>query len=99
MVGPAATYTRFRCHTGQTLYATVAGDTKLIRRTSIVTVDGMQLRVLPSIKRTSIIPLHAEGARCVVHFGISPVAVPAEAQPGSTDTRVLGLRFLDFTVR
>ena len=29
--GPTATYTRFRCHTGQTLYATVGGDTKLIR--------------------------------------------------------------------
>jgi hypothetical protein len=97
--GPTATYTRFRCHTGQTLYATVAGDTRLIQSASTVTVDGTHLRVLPSIKRTLIIPLHADGSRCVVHFQISPVAVPATLQPGSTDTRVLGLRFLDFTVR
>jgi hypothetical protein len=97
--GPAATYTRFRCHTGQTLYATVAGDTKLIRSASTVTVEGMHLRVLPSIKRTLVIPLHADGSRCVVHFQVSPVAVPATLQAGSTDTRVLGLRFLDFTVR
>ena len=55
--------------------------------------------VLPSIKRTLIIPLHAEGSRCVVHFRVSPVAVPAEVQPGSTDTRVLGLHFFAFTVR
>jgi hypothetical protein len=96
---PAATYTRFRCHTGQTLYATVGGDTKLIRGPSTVTVEGMKLTVLPSIKRTLTIPLHAEGSRCVVHFRISPVAVPAEVQPGSTDTRVLGLHFFAFTVR
>jgi hypothetical protein len=64
-----------------------------------VTVDGTQLRVLPSIQRTLTIPLHAEGSRCVVHFHVSPVAVPAEVQPGSTDTRVLGLRFLALTVK
>jgi hypothetical protein len=97
--GPTATYTRFRCHTGQTLYATVGGDTKLIRGQSFVEVEGMRLRVLPAIKRTLIIPLHAEGSRCVVNFRISPVAVPAQVQPGSTDTRVLGLHFFDFTVR
>jgi hypothetical protein len=34
-----------------------------------------------------------------VNFRISPVAVPAQVQPGSTDTRVLGLHFFDFTVR
>ena len=44
-------------------------------------------------------PLHPEGARCIVHFGISPVAVPASVEPGSTDTRVLGLHFVDLTVR
>jgi hypothetical protein len=97
--GPTATYTRFRCHTGQTLYATVGGDTKLIRGPSTVTVEGMKLIVLPSIKRTLTIPLHAEGSRCVVHFRVSPVAVPAEVQPGSTDTRVLGLHFFAFTVK
>jgi hypothetical protein len=97
--GPTATYTRFRCHTGQTLYATVGGDTKLIRGQSFVEVEGMRLRVLPAIKRTLIIPLHAKGSRCVVNFRISPVAVPAQVQPGSTDTRVLGLHFFDFTVR
>ena len=97
--GPTATYTRFRCHTGQTLFATVGGDTKLIHGPSTVTVEGMKLRVLPKIKRTLTIRLHAEGSRCVVHFRVSPVAVPAEVQPGSTDTRVLGLHFFDFTVR
>ena len=97
--GPAVTYTRFRCHTGQTLYATVGGDAKLIRGPSTVSVEGMHLRVPPSLKRTLAVPLHAEGSRCVVRFRVSPVAVPAEVQPGSTDTRVLGLHFFDFTVK
>lgn len=97
--GPTATYTRFRCHTGQTLYATVGGDASLIDGPSTVTVEGMKLQVLPSSRRTLVIPLHADGSRCVVHFRISPVAVPAEVQPGSTDTRVLGLHFFAFTVR
>ena len=96
--GPTATYTRFRCHTGQTLYATVGGDASLIDGPSTVTVEGMKLQVLPSSRRTLVIPLHADGSRCVVHFRISPVAVPAEVQPGSTDTRVLGLHFFAFKV-
>ena len=45
------------------------------------------------------IPLHADGSRCVVRFRISPLAQPAGVQPGSTDTRTLGLRFLDLRVR
>jgi hypothetical protein len=97
--GASATYTRFRCRPGQSLLATVVGDSKLIPGPSTVTVDGGRFRVLPNIERTLTIPLHPVGARCAVHFRISPVAVPAEVEPGSTDTRVLGLHFVDLSVR
>lgn len=96
--GPTATYTRFRCHTGQTLYATVAGDPKLVRGASTVTANGTRFRVPRSTHRTLAVPLHAKGSRCVVHFSVSPLAVPAAVEQGSTDTRVLGIHFLAFTV-
>jgi hypothetical protein len=97
--GATATYTRFRCRPGRTLLVRVAGDTRLIATASTVTVEGRSYRVLPGIERTLTVPLHPVGSRCVVRFRVAPVAVPARVQPGSTDTRALGLRFLDFTVR
>jgi hypothetical protein len=101
--GPTATYTRFDCRTGQMLAVTVGGESRLIPRSSTVTATsgGVVRRVTVPAGGTAVlrIPLHATGARCVVRFRATPVAVPAAVEPGSTDTRVLGIRFLAARVR
>jgi hypothetical protein len=98
-----ATYTRFKCRTGQTLLALVGADAQLIRTDSTViaaTGGHSQQFTVPYDKTATLhIPLRATAGRCVVHFRIAPVAQPATVEPGSTDTRILGMRFLDFTVR
>jgi hypothetical protein len=97
--GARATYTRFRCHTGETLLATVAADRHLIRSDSTVvaTSGGRSKTFTVPYGRTATlrIPLHAEGSRCVTRFRVSPVAQPAAVEAASTDTRVLGIRFLE----
>jgi hypothetical protein len=101
--GARATYTRYRCRPGSTLFATVQGDQHLIRVNSRLTATSgakQQSFVIPyGHSRTVRIPLVPTGSRCDVHFAITPVAQPATVEPPSTDTRVLGLRFLDFSVR
>ncbi|HLK45497.1 MAG TPA: glycosyltransferase family 39 protein [Acidimicrobiales bacterium] len=97
--GPVMTYTRYRCRTGETLSVTVGGDPKLIPSASTVRVGSSRFVVRPRLQRTLSIPLRAVGSRCVVRFRISPVAVPAAVEAGSTDTRVLGLRFSGLAVR
>jgi len=102
-VGAKASYTRFRCRTGQTLIATVGGDPKLIRTdtTVVASAGGASSTFVVPYKHTATlrIPLHASGTRCVTRFEISPVAQPAAVEPNSTDTRILGLRFIDVRVR
>jgi hypothetical protein len=75
----------------------------VIPRSSTVTATsgGVVRRVTVPAGGTAVlrIPLHATGARCVVRFRATPVAVPAAVEPGSTDTRVLGIRFLAARVR
>ena len=101
--GPRATYTRYRCRAGTALLATVQGDPKLIDADSTVTATSggttRSFTVPFGRKRTIRIPLTPTGSRCVVRFAVAPVAQPAVVEPPSTDTRVLGLRFLDFAVR
>ena len=101
--GANASYTRFRCRTGQTLVATVAADKRLIHGDSTVVAGSggwSQTFTVPFRHTATLrIPLHADGSRCVTRFQIAPVAQPAAVEPGSTDTRVLGLRFLDLRVR
>ncbi|HUZ82097.1 MAG TPA: hypothetical protein VMU73_07610, partial [Gaiellaceae bacterium] len=101
--GARASYTRYRCRSGETLLATVAGDAKLIRAVSTLTVTSGRRRLSFSIPyrrvRTVRIPLAPDRSRCVVRFAVAPVAQPAAVEPPSTDTRVLGLRFLAFAVR
>lgn len=101
--GPSATYRRFDCRTGQTLAVTLGGELRLIRHDSTVTATsgGVVRRVTVPAGGTAVlrIPLRATNARCVVRFHTTPVAVPAAVEPGSTDTRVLGIRFLDARVR
>jgi hypothetical protein len=102
-VGARATYTRFRCRSAQTLLARVAGDPHLIHgdSTVVASIGETSKRFSVPYGRTATlrIPLQAVGARCVVRFRIAPVAQPAAVLPASTDTRVLGLRFLDLRVR
>jgi hypothetical protein len=97
--GPRATYTRFRCHTGETLLATVGADRHLIKSDStVIATSGSRSKTFTvpyGHTATLRIPLHAEGSRCVTRFRISPVAQPAAVEATSTDTRVLGIRFLE----
>jgi hypothetical protein len=101
--GPSATYTRFGCRTGQTLAVTLGGERRLIPRSSTVTATagGITRSVTVPAGGTAVlrVPLHATASRCVVRFRTTPVAVPAAVEPGSTDTRVLGIRFLAARVR
>jgi Dolichyl-phosphate-mannose-protein mannosyltransferase len=101
--GPTASYTAYRCVSGERLRATVAGDTKLIRTESVVTATSggrrFELRVPHGATRTLSVPLTPVDGRCVVRFSILPVAQPAAVEPGSTDTRVLGIRFLRLETR
>jgi hypothetical protein len=97
--GTTVTYTRFRCHTGQSIVATVQDDPKLHRRVAFVSVRGRVFPVRHGETKTLRMPLHATGSRCVVRFRIATGVQPSTVDPGSADTRVLGLRFLDFTVR
>ncbi|HEX4777087.1 MAG TPA: hypothetical protein VFW74_09970, partial [Acidimicrobiia bacterium] len=101
--GPKATYTLYRCAPGNTLSATLSGDRKLIRTESIVTTTSGSRRVTYVVPygatRTVAIPLTPVDGRCVVRFSILPVAQPAAVEQGSTDTRVLGIRFLRLQVR
>jgi hypothetical protein len=101
--GSRATYTRYRCSPGSTLLATVQGDARLIPDDSTLTAASGGKRVsytLPAGRTETVrIPLVPAGSRCVVHFAISPVALPLVVEPPSTDTRALGLRFLSFAVR
>jgi hypothetical protein len=97
--GANATYTRYRCHDGEELSARVGGDIKLVQVDSTVVANGRRFVVPAGQERTIRVPLRRQGSRCVVRFSVSPVAQPAVVQQGSTDTRLLGLRFLDFKVR
>jgi Dolichyl-phosphate-mannose-protein mannosyltransferase len=101
--GPEATYTRYRCEPGSTLEATVQGDPKLIQvdSTVVATSGGKQhtFTIPPGAVRTLRIPMGRHGARCDVHFKISPVAQPAAVENGSSDTRELGIRFAGFEVK
>ncbi len=97
--GPTATYTRFGCRSGQVLLVTVGDDAKLQRRLTTLLANGRRYIVPHGAIETFAVPLHAVGSRCNVHFAVGPVAQPSSVEAGSTDTRVLGLRFIKFAVR
>ena len=58
----------------------------------------VRMSVDPRAKPATLkIPLERDpGGVCRVRFTITPTAVPARIQPGSKDTRVLGVHFLAF---
>jgi hypothetical protein len=99
--GPTAAYTRYRCDGGM-LRVTVQSDGRLLHRPSTVAASSDAADVVARVgsgrTRTFAVPLAARHGRCVVRFRVSPLAVPAQVEPGNSDTRVLGIRFLSFAV-
>ena len=97
--GQTAMYSRFGCRTGQVLLVTVGDDAKLRRRLTTLLANGRRYIVPHGAIETFAVPLRAVGSRCDVRFSVDPVAQPSSVEAGSTDTRVLGLRFIKFAVR
>ena len=92
---PRVTYTRYRCR-GGALVVTMESDPSLFRRPQSVTarVAG-RVAARTFIPRIGIgrmrVPLAGRSGRCVVHFSITPSAVP-----GPKDRRRLGTHFRRF---
>ena len=93
--GPRVTYTRLDC-TGGSVSVQLASDPHLFRRGQTVTfrtgTRTGRMRLRPQWAETIQIPLsRGANGRCVVHFAVSPTAVP-----GNGDPRRLGLHFTGF---
>jgi hypothetical protein len=95
---PRVTYTRMRCK-GGSVTAVVASDEKLFSRPQTVQAAGRTVTFSPGDVGRLTVPLTPHAGVCRVVFTVSPTAVPALAQPGSSDTRRLGARFVDFLYR
>ena len=102
--GGSVTYQRVECTGGQ-LSVLLGSDPKLFAnlQTVVAREDGRVVgtaRVAPTAERTLRVPLiPGAGARCSVRFSVARTGVPALVEPGSTDTRRLGARFLRFSYR
>jgi len=99
--GASVTYQRVECAGGR-LSLQLGSDPKLFRsvQTVVAREDGRIVgtaRIAPTAQRTLVVPL-TPGARgrCSVRFSVARTGVPALVEPGSTDTRHLGARFLSF---
>jgi len=101
--GRHALYRRFDCSGGR-LSVLLGSDPKLFRRAQVVRayVNGAPVaavRVPPNAEATMHVPLTRGAAdTCTVSFRIPVTRVPQKVEPGSTDTRHLGIRFLGFSV-
>jgi hypothetical protein len=96
--GRKVTYTRLRCR-GGSVTAVVASDDKLFTRPQTVSAAGRSVTFDPGNVGRLVVPLQSRDGVCRVTFTVSPTAVPALAVPGSTDTRRLGARFIEFAYR
>jgi hypothetical protein len=101
--GKTALYRRFRC-SGGTLTVTLGSDSHLFKSLQLVRayVHGRpagSALVAPQGTALLHVPLQRgpHGA-CTVQFTMAETKVPARVEPGSTDTRHLGVRFLSFRV-
>ena len=79
--------------------ATVASDEKLFSRPQAVTAAGRSVTFSPGDVGRLTVPLRPRDGVCRVTFTVSPTAVPALVEPGSTDARRLGARFVQFAYR
>jgi hypothetical protein len=98
--GPRVTYSRFNC-VGGSVTAVLSSDASLFRRRQTVTARSgarsFSITFAPTKTVSLRVPLYPNAAgSCRVVFTVTPTAVPATAEPGSTDTRLLGARFLSF---
>ena len=103
--GRTVTYTRLAC-SGGTLSVELASDPALFQSAQTVRArTGGRLvgrvRIEPTSRPTLTIPvIPTPGTdRCVVRFEVERPLVPAQVEPGSTDTRALGALFVSFEYR
>lgn len=103
--GRTVTYTRLGCSPGK-LSVGLASDPTLFQsaQTVIARVGGTvvgRVRIDPTSHPTLTIPvIPTRGTdRCVAHFEVERTLVPAQVEPGSTDTRALGALFVSFDYR
>jgi hypothetical protein len=102
--GAAASYRRYDCRVGR-LRVELGSDPSLFSG-QVTTVEARERGRLVGRTRVraagttvlSVPLLPAANGTCNVAFRVSPTHVPAVAQPGSTDSRALGVRFLGFDV-
>ena len=102
--GTSALYRRFGC-SGGSLAVELGSDAKLFDAPQVVDAYvGRKLAATAVVGRyrpvTMRVPL-ARGAHgaCTVRFRVLRTRVPARVEPGSTDTRRLGIRFLGFQMQ
>ena len=91
--GRQVTYTRLRC-AGGGVTVSVASDPRLFSRRQTVSSSGRSVAFAPSESADLTVPLRPRNGVCRAVFTVAPTAVPALVERGSTDTRVLGARFL-----
>ena len=101
--GATLTYRRYRCR-GGSVRVLLESDPNLFREAQTVAGRGATVRrtrVPPSGQASLSVPLERRPGTtwCEARFRVSPTAVPARIQRGSTDTRRLGARFLRFVYR
>jgi hypothetical protein len=101
--GSKAFYRRFAC-TGGVLHAQLGSDARLFKGLQLVRafVHG-KLASVALVAPYGTTPLSVPMKRgphgsCTVRFTIARTRVPARVEPGNTDTRHLGIRFLSFRV-
>ncbi|MBA3330758.1 MAG: glycosyltransferase family 39 protein [Actinobacteria bacterium] len=101
--GATLSYRRYRCR-GGSVRVLLESDPNLFRKPQTVVGRGAGVRralVPPSGRASLSVPLRRRPGTtwCVARFRVSPTAVPARIQRGSTDTRRLGARFVRFAYR
>jgi len=102
--GRNAMYRRFGC-SGGTLTVELGSDAQLFSSLQLVTayvrgkLAGSAL-VGPYREERMHVPLvRGPHGACTVRFRVAETREPAKVEPGSTDTRQLGIRFLGFSFR
>ena len=82
---------------------TLQSDPSLFTKptTVVATVGGREVaraRVAPTATKLMRVPLERRGQSCVVHFTVSPTAIPKVVTKGQNpDPRELGVHFTRFT--
>jgi hypothetical protein len=94
--GRRVTYTRLRC-TGGRVTARITSDVKLFSVPQTVRAAARSVTFQPGQTVNLTVPLRPNAGTCRAVFTVTPTAIPALSAPGSSDRRVLGARFLEFS--